>query len=44
MRTQWNELRTSLVRNQFVSPEIIAVDAIACSRSIYATTPLAVIR
>ncbi|XDJ35682.1 MAG: hypothetical protein V3Q69_02215 [Burkholderia sp.] len=31
---------TSLVRNPFVSPEIIPVDAIASSHSIYATTPL----
>ncbi|MEX3592215.1 MAG: hypothetical protein VB140_03725 [Burkholderia sp.] len=47
MRTQWNGLRTSLVRNLFISPEIIdpkfvinmPVDAIASSRLIYATTP-----
>ncbi|XDJ35015.1 MAG: hypothetical protein V3Q69_05615 [Burkholderia sp.] len=40
-------MRTSLVRNPFISPEIIdpkfvinmPVDAIASSRSIYATTP-----
>ncbi|MEX3592536.1 MAG: hypothetical protein VB140_06220 [Burkholderia sp.] len=46
VRTQWNGLRTSLVRNPFISPEIIdpkfvinmPVDAIASSRSIYATT------
>ncbi|MEX3591993.1 MAG: hypothetical protein VB140_01940, partial [Burkholderia sp.] len=31
--------RTSLVRNPFVSPEIMPVDAIASSHSIYATTP-----
>ncbi|KAF1010139.1 MAG: hypothetical protein E5299_01755 [Burkholderia gladioli] len=36
VRTQWNGLRTSLVRNPFVSPAIIPVDAIACSSSIYA--------
>ncbi|KAF1013677.1 MAG: hypothetical protein E5299_00914 [Burkholderia gladioli] len=29
---------TSLVRNPFVSPEIMPVDAMAASRSIYATT------
>ncbi|MEX3592691.1 MAG: hypothetical protein VB140_07595, partial [Burkholderia sp.] len=47
VRTQRNGLRTSLVRNPFISPEIIdpkfvinmPVDAIASSRSIYATTP-----
>ncbi|XDJ36587.1 MAG: hypothetical protein V3Q69_14015 (plasmid) [Burkholderia sp.] len=47
VRTQWNGLRTSLVCNPFISPEIIdpkfvinmPVDAIASSRSIYATTP-----
>ncbi|KAF1014294.1 MAG: hypothetical protein E5299_00851 [Burkholderia gladioli] len=33
-----NELRTSLARNPFVSPKIMPVDAIASSRSIYATT------
>ncbi|XDJ36439.1 MAG: hypothetical protein V3Q69_11990 [Burkholderia sp.] len=32
-------MRTSLVRNPFVSPAIIPVDAIASSHSIYATTP-----
>ncbi|MEX3591956.1 MAG: hypothetical protein VB140_01655 [Burkholderia sp.] len=32
-------MRTALVRNPFVSPEIMPVDAIASSRSIYATTP-----
>ncbi|XDJ35780.1 MAG: hypothetical protein V3Q69_03255 [Burkholderia sp.] len=32
--------RTSLVRNPFVSPKIMLVDAIASSRSVYATTPL----
>ncbi|KAF1016506.1 MAG: hypothetical protein E5299_00533 [Burkholderia gladioli] len=31
--------RTSLVRNPFVSPELCPSDAIASSRSIYATTP-----
>ncbi|MEX3592603.1 MAG: hypothetical protein VB140_06825 [Burkholderia sp.] len=35
MRTQWNGLRTSLVRNPFVPPETMPVDAIASSRSIY---------
>ncbi|XDJ36382.1 MAG: hypothetical protein V3Q69_11300 [Burkholderia sp.] len=40
MRTQWNGLRTSLVCNPFISLEIMPVDAIASSRSIYATTPL----
>ncbi|MEX3591951.1 MAG: hypothetical protein VB140_01625 [Burkholderia sp.] len=47
VRTQWNGLRTSLVRNPFISLEIIdpkfvinmPVDAIASSRLIYATTP-----
>ncbi|KAF1016619.1 MAG: hypothetical protein E5299_00459 [Burkholderia gladioli] len=47
VRTQWNGLRTSLVRNPFISPEIIdpkfvinmPVDAIASSRLIDATTP-----
>ncbi|MEX3592226.1 MAG: hypothetical protein VB140_03810 [Burkholderia sp.] len=39
VRTKWNGLQTSLVRNPFVSPEIIPVDAIVSSRSIYATTP-----
>ncbi|KAF1009998.1 MAG: hypothetical protein E5299_01791 [Burkholderia gladioli] len=39
--TAW---RTSLVRNPFVSPEIMPVDAIASSRSIYATTPCALRR
>ncbi|KAF1012492.1 MAG: hypothetical protein E5299_01175 [Burkholderia gladioli] len=34
-----NGLRTSLVRNPFVSPEIIPSDAMASSHSIYATTP-----
>ncbi|KAF1011391.1 MAG: hypothetical protein VB140_08155 [Burkholderia sp.] len=45
VRMQWNGFRTSLVRNPFISPEIIdpkfvinmPVDAIASSRSIYAT-------
>ncbi|XDJ36440.1 MAG: hypothetical protein V3Q69_11995 [Burkholderia sp.] len=32
-------MRTSEVRNPFVSPAIIPVDAIASSHSIYATTP-----
>ncbi|XDJ35710.1 MAG: hypothetical protein V3Q69_02470 [Burkholderia sp.] len=48
VRTQWNGLPTSLVRNPFISPEIIdpkfvinmPVDAIASSRLIYATTPI----
>ncbi|XDJ35415.1 MAG: hypothetical protein V3Q69_10050 [Burkholderia sp.] len=40
VRMKWNGLQTSLVRNVFVSPEIMPVDAIASSRSIYATTPL----
>ncbi|KAF1008753.1 MAG: hypothetical protein E5299_01924 [Burkholderia gladioli] len=31
--------RTSLVRNPFVLPKIMPVDAIASSHSIYATTP-----
>ncbi|KAF1010067.1 MAG: hypothetical protein E5299_01770 [Burkholderia gladioli] len=35
--TAW---RTSFVRNPFVSHEIMPVDAIASSRSIYATTPM----
>ncbi|XDJ36407.1 MAG: hypothetical protein V3Q69_11675 [Burkholderia sp.] len=47
VKTQWNGLRTSLVRNPCISPEIIdpkfvinmPVDAIASSRLIYATTP-----
>ncbi|KAF1018164.1 MAG: hypothetical protein VB140_03530 [Burkholderia sp.] len=39
VRTQWNGLRTTLVRNPFISPEIMPVDAIASSHSIYATTP-----
>ncbi|MEX3592883.1 MAG: hypothetical protein VB140_09160 [Burkholderia sp.] len=39
MRTQCNGLRTSLVRNSFVSLEIMPVDAIASSCSIYATAP-----
>ncbi|XDJ35661.1 MAG: hypothetical protein V3Q69_01960 [Burkholderia sp.] len=47
VRTQWNGLRTSLVRNPFISPEIIdpkfvinmPVDAVASSRLIYATRP-----
>ncbi|MEX3591888.1 MAG: hypothetical protein VB140_01095 [Burkholderia sp.] len=30
-------MQTSLVRNPFVSPEIMPIDAIASSRSIYAT-------
>ncbi|KAF1013692.1 MAG: hypothetical protein VB140_08430 [Burkholderia sp.] len=34
-----NGLRTSLVRNPFVSPELCPSDAMASSRSIYATTP-----
>ncbi|MEX3592487.1 MAG: hypothetical protein VB140_05860 [Burkholderia sp.] len=38
-RTKWNGLQTSLVRNPFVSPKIMPVDAIASSRSIYTTTP-----
>ncbi|MEX3592279.1 MAG: hypothetical protein VB140_04205 [Burkholderia sp.] len=38
--TKWNGLQTSLVRNPFVSPEIMPVDAIAASRSIYASAPL----
>ncbi|MEX3592349.1 MAG: hypothetical protein VB140_04755 [Burkholderia sp.] len=33
-------MRTSEVRNPFVSPEIMPVDAIASSHSIYATTPM----
>ncbi|KAF1004928.1 MAG: hypothetical protein E5299_02316 [Burkholderia gladioli] len=37
LRTQWNKLRTLLVGNLFVLPEIVPVDAIASSRSIYAT-------
>ncbi|MEX3592527.1 MAG: hypothetical protein VB140_06155 [Burkholderia sp.] len=32
-------MQTSLVRNPFVLPEIMPVDTIASSRSIYATTP-----
>ncbi|MEX3591787.1 MAG: hypothetical protein VB140_00315 [Burkholderia sp.] len=40
LRTQWNKLRTLLVGNLFVSPKIMPFDAIASSRSIYATTPL----
>ncbi|MEX3593036.1 MAG: hypothetical protein VB140_10400 [Burkholderia sp.] len=32
--------RSVLSRNSFVSPEIMIVDAITSSRSIYATTPL----
>ncbi|MEX3592614.1 MAG: hypothetical protein VB140_06900 [Burkholderia sp.] len=32
-------MRTSEVRNPFVSPEIIPSDAMASSHSIYATTP-----
>ncbi|MEX3592195.1 MAG: hypothetical protein VB140_03560 [Burkholderia sp.] len=39
VRTKWNGLHTSLVRNPFVSPEIMPVDGIVSSRSIYATTP-----
>ncbi|MEX3592004.1 MAG: hypothetical protein VB140_02040, partial [Burkholderia sp.] len=35
--TAW---RTSLVRNPFVSPELCPSDAMASSRSIYATTPI----
>ncbi|MEX3592223.1 MAG: hypothetical protein VB140_03785 [Burkholderia sp.] len=46
-KSKWNGLRTSLVHNPFISPEIIdpkfvinmPVDAIASSRLIYATTP-----
>ncbi|MEX3591919.1 MAG: hypothetical protein VB140_01340 [Burkholderia sp.] len=34
-----NGLRTSEVRNPFVSPELCPSDAMASSRSIYATTP-----
>ncbi|MEX3592865.1 MAG: hypothetical protein VB140_09010 [Burkholderia sp.] len=37
-RMKWNGLQTSLVRNLFVSPEIMLVDAISSARSIYATT------
>ncbi|MEX3592550.1 MAG: hypothetical protein VB140_06355 [Burkholderia sp.] len=33
-------MQTSLVRNAFVSPAIMPVDAIASSRSIDATTPV----
>ncbi|MEX3592272.1 MAG: hypothetical protein VB140_04165 [Burkholderia sp.] len=33
-------MQTSLVRNPFALPEIMPFDAIASSRSIYATTPL----
>ncbi|XDJ36456.1 MAG: hypothetical protein V3Q69_12215 [Burkholderia sp.] len=33
-------MRTSLVSDPFVSPEIMSVGAIASSRSIDATTPL----
>ncbi|XDJ35956.1 MAG: hypothetical protein V3Q69_05275 [Burkholderia sp.] len=33
-------MQTSCVRNSCVLPEIISVDAIAPSRSIYATTPI----
>ncbi|MEX3592755.1 MAG: hypothetical protein VB140_08130 [Burkholderia sp.] len=40
VRTKWNGWQTSLFRNPFVSPEIMPVDAIAFSRSIYATTPM----
>ncbi|KAF1018222.1 MAG: hypothetical protein E5299_00003 [Burkholderia gladioli] len=36
-----NGLRISLVCNPFVSPKIMPVGAIASSRSIYATIPLA---
>ncbi|MEX3592325.1 MAG: hypothetical protein VB140_04560, partial [Burkholderia sp.] len=47
VRKQWSGLRTSLVRNPFISPEVIdpkfvinmPVDTIASSRLIYATTP-----
>ncbi|MEX3591895.1 MAG: hypothetical protein VB140_01155 [Burkholderia sp.] len=35
-------MQTSRVRNSFVSPEIMSINAIAPSRSIYATTPLRV--
>ncbi|XDJ35830.1 MAG: hypothetical protein V3Q69_03790 [Burkholderia sp.] len=35
--TAWG--RTSLIRNPFVSPEMMPVDAIASLRSIYTTTP-----
>ncbi|XDJ35837.1 MAG: hypothetical protein V3Q69_03860 [Burkholderia sp.] len=35
-----NRLRTSLVRNLFVSPELCPSDAMASSHSIYATTPI----
>ncbi|XDJ35072.1 MAG: hypothetical protein V3Q69_06290 [Burkholderia sp.] len=35
-----NGLRTSEVRNPFVSPEIMPVDVTASSLAIYATTPL----
>ncbi|MEX3592118.1 MAG: hypothetical protein VB140_02940 [Burkholderia sp.] len=34
VRTQWNGLQTSLVRNPFVSPKIMPVDAISSARSI----------
>ncbi|MEX3591766.1 MAG: hypothetical protein VB140_00185 [Burkholderia sp.] len=34
-----NGLRTSEVRNPFVSPETMPIDAIASDRSIYATKP-----
>ncbi|MEX3592419.1 MAG: hypothetical protein VB140_05350 [Burkholderia sp.] len=45
--TQWNGLRTSLVRNPFISPEIIdpkfvinmLFDTMTSSRLIDATTP-----
>ncbi|MEX3592993.1 MAG: hypothetical protein VB140_10080 [Burkholderia sp.] len=40
VKTQWNGLRTSLVRNPFVWSEIMPIDAIASSRSIYATISL----
>ncbi|XDJ35346.1 MAG: hypothetical protein V3Q69_09360 [Burkholderia sp.] len=37
-----NGWRTSLVRHPFVSPEIMPIDAMASSYSIYATTPIEV--
>ncbi|MEX3592354.1 MAG: hypothetical protein VB140_04780 [Burkholderia sp.] len=39
VRTQWNGLRALLVRNPCISLEIVPVNAIASSPSIYATTP-----
>ncbi|MEX3592824.1 MAG: hypothetical protein VB140_08680, partial [Burkholderia sp.] len=39
--TAW---RTSLVRNPFVSPELCPSDAMASSRSIYATTPQGLVK